>query len=392
MRLGRERGQTSVEYVGVILVAAAVVAVILAATPSIASALRAEVVQAICQIAGDSDCSREGGRKELAGAGDRQERSGDAEERPARGARTLAEAESEQAGPATPRPGQLELAQSRGLRNVSFAGTAPRGEENQSAAGEFFAGAGKALSETRDDALDLARRGGDRALAAVKASPRAAAGLACGGDPGEYDRAGFTAIQQPNPLAEAVHGLCLDAKANFGASDAYRNGASFSPVTADQTLSRGLREGDPLAAAGGGLDLALAATGGGRVLKETLERAGKRVLRFATGGGAATRGPKGEAAKKLQRALADDFRGGSNPIGDGSALDAAAHTVRTGDLVRGADHLQKVVDMRNRYARILRRGGLNEADTARTQARYRAYDDFATEHRLDDMMQARGLR
>lgn len=65
---------------------------------------------------------------------------------------------------------------------------------------------------------------------------------------------------------------------------------------------------------------------------------------------------------RLGRALLDDFRGGPNPIGDGSALDAARHTIRTGDLVGGSTHLGKTVEMRDRYARVLRRGGLSPAD------------------------------
>lgn len=95
---------------------------------------------------------------------------------------------------------------------------------------------------------------------------------------------------------------------------------------------------------------------------------------------------------RLGRALGDDFRGGPNPIGDGSALDAARHTVTTGDLVGGSTHLEKVVEMRDRYARIIRRGGLNSADEAVARSRYDAYRGFAQEHDLDAMMSARGLR
>lgn len=95
---------------------------------------------------------------------------------------------------------------------------------------------------------------------------------------------------------------------------------------------------------------------------------------------------------RLGRALADDYRGGPNPIGDGSALDAARHTVTTGDLVGGSTHLEKVVEMRDRYARILRRGGLSPADEAVARSRYGAYRGFAQEHDLDAMMKARGLR
>lgn len=95
---------------------------------------------------------------------------------------------------------------------------------------------------------------------------------------------------------------------------------------------------------------------------------------------------------RLGRALADDYRGGPNPIGDGSALDAARHTVTTGELVGGSTHLEKVVEMRDRYARILRRGGLGSADEAVARSRYDAYRNFAREHDLDAMMKARGLR
>lgn len=94
---------------------------------------------------------------------------------------------------------------------------------------------------------------------------------------------------------------------------------------------------------------------------------------------------------RLGRALADDFRGGPNPIGDGSALDAARHTVDTGQLVGGSTHLEKAVEMRDRYARILRRGGLSSADEAVAQGRYDAYSWFVTENDLDAMMRARGL-
>ncbi|MBU2075622.1 MAG: hypothetical protein KKE65_05355, partial [Actinobacteria bacterium] len=95
---------------------------------------------------------------------------------------------------------------------------------------------------------------------------------------------------------------------------------------------------------------------------------------------------------RLGRALADDFRGGPNPIGDGSALDAARHTVNTGELVGGSTHLEKAVEMRDRYARILRRGGLNSADQGVARGRYDAYSSFVIENDLDAMMRARGLR
>jgi hypothetical protein len=48
--------------------------------------------------------------------------------------------------------------------------------------------------------------------------------------------------------------------------------------------------------------------------------------------------------------------------------------------------------MRDRYARILRRGGLRSADEAVARSRYDAYRGFAQEHDLDAMMRARGLR
>jgi hypothetical protein len=95
---------------------------------------------------------------------------------------------------------------------------------------------------------------------------------------------------------------------------------------------------------------------------------------------------------RLGRAVGDDYRGGPNPVGDGSALDAARHTVRTGDLVGGSTHLEKAVEMRDRYSRILRRGGLDPTDEAVARGRFDAYRDFAREHRLDEMMRARGLR
>ncbi len=95
---------------------------------------------------------------------------------------------------------------------------------------------------------------------------------------------------------------------------------------------------------------------------------------------------------RLGRALADDFRGGPNPIGDGSALDAARHTVDTGQLVGGSTHLEKPVEMRDRYARVLRCGGLRSADEAVAQGRYDAYSSFVIENDLDAMMRARGLR
>ena len=95
---------------------------------------------------------------------------------------------------------------------------------------------------------------------------------------------------------------------------------------------------------------------------------------------------------RLGRALADDFRGGPNPIGDGSALDAARHTVNTGELVGGSTHLEKAVEMRDRYARVLRRGGLSPADQTVAQGRYDAYSSFVIENDLDAMMRARGLR
>ena len=95
---------------------------------------------------------------------------------------------------------------------------------------------------------------------------------------------------------------------------------------------------------------------------------------------------------RLGRALADDFRGGPNPIGDGSVLDAARRTVDTGELVGGSTHLEKAVEMGDRYARILRRGGLSPADWAVAQGRYGAYSSFVIENDLDVMMRARGLR
>lgn len=111
-----------------------------------------------------------------------------------------------------------------------------------------------------------------------------------------------------------------------------------------------------------------------------------------TTGVAAEAGRPAVSDPRLGRALADDFRGGPNPIGDGSALDAARHTVRTGDLVGGSTHLEKAVEMRDRYARSLRRGGLNPADEAVARSRYDAYRTFVDELDLDSMMRARGLR
>ncbi len=66
--------------------------------------------------------------------------------------------------------------------------------------------------------------------------------------------------------------------------------------------------------------------------------------------------------------------------------------MNTGELVGGSTHLEKAVEMRDRYARILRRGGLDSTDEAVARSRYEAYRDFATEHDLDSMMKARGLR
>ena len=48
--------------------------------------------------------------------------------------------------------------------------------------------------------------------------------------------------------------------------------------------------------------------------------------------------------------------------------------------------------MGDRYARILRRGGLSPADWAVAQGRYGAYSSFVIENDLDVMMRARGLR
>jgi Flp pilus assembly pilin Flp len=57
--LRSERGQTAAEYLGVILLAAAVVAVILSA--GIGDAVAAKVSQAICQIATDRrECADDG--------------------------------------------------------------------------------------------------------------------------------------------------------------------------------------------------------------------------------------------------------------------------------------------------------------------------------------------
>ena len=110
------------------------------------------------------------------------------------------------------------------------------------------------------------------------------------------------------------------------------------------------------------------------------------------GGSGANAVRRSVSDKRLGRALADDYRGGPNPIGDGSALAAARHTVKTGNLVGGTTHLEKVVEMRDRYGRALRRGGLSPGDEAVARSRYNAYGDFAQEHDLDAMMKARGLR
>ncbi len=48
--------------------------------------------------------------------------------------------------------------------------------------------------------------------------------------------------------------------------------------------------------------------------------------------------------------------------------------------------------MGDRYARILRRGGLGPADQAVAQGRFDAYSSFVIENDLDAMMRARGLR
>ncbi len=120
--------------------------------------------------------------------------------------------------------------------------------------------------------------------------------------------------------------------------------------------------------------------------------AAKAARRAKEAADAAKAGRQSVSDARLGRALGDDYRGGPNPIGDGSALDAARHTVRTGDLVGGSTHLEKVVEMRDRYGRILRRGGLSSADEAVARGRFGAYRDFSRDHRLDEMMRARGLR
>lgn len=48
--------------------------------------------------------------------------------------------------------------------------------------------------------------------------------------------------------------------------------------------------------------------------------------------------------------------------------------------------------MRDRYARLLRRGLTEPADAAVAKQRYDAYSAFVDETRLADMMNARGLR
>jgi hypothetical protein len=48
--------------------------------------------------------------------------------------------------------------------------------------------------------------------------------------------------------------------------------------------------------------------------------------------------------------------------------------------------------MRDRYARLLQRGGLSSADEAVARSRYDASRGLAQEHDLDAMMHARGLR
>ena len=92
---------------------------------------------------------------------------------------------------------------------------------------------------------------------------------------------------------------------------------------------------------------------------------------------------------KLRRALDDDYRPVSDPIGDGSALAAARHTIETGELVGNSTHLEKAVEMRDRYAKALRRGGLSDSEQAVAQGRHDAYQSFVAENDLDGMMKAR---
>ncbi len=59
----------------------------------------------------------------------------------------------------------------------------------------------------------------------------------------------------------------------------------------------------------------------------------------------------------------------------------------------GSTHLEKAVEMRNRYRNILNDpGGLSPADQAVARERFEEYRNFVDEHRLDDMMSARSRR
>ncbi len=168
----------------------------------------------------------------------------------------------------------------------------------------------------------------------------------------------------------------------YGAVDRRSHGASARP---DGTTPR------PTYDYAHHAQLALVAQAAGTTGEPDRARVGD-LSSLASGGVAANSVRPAVTDARLGRALADDFRGRPNPVGDGSALDAARHTVDTGDLVGGSTHLEKAVEMRDRYARILRRGGLSTGDQAAAQGRYDAYSSFVIENDLDAMMRARGLR
>lgn len=93
-------------------------------------------------------------------------------------------------------------------------------------------------------------------------------------------------------------GFCVNAKGRYGDSTAYQAGAALSPISAEQTIERGLREGKPLNVLEGGGQLALTLwPGAGRAAKEALSR----VARLPEGRAVLRRG--GEVFRKLRRSL-----------------------------------------------------------------------------------------
>ncbi len=344
-RLDDERGQTAAEYLGLILVLAALLAAI--ATADIGAQIRAGVEEQVCRTLSPGPCGDRGERQ-------RADRDGSAADRARSRARRrlgrqpqLSEAALDRGGGSVPAGVTLRAATATGRRPGATTCFASVGAECGPSPG------GAALP-VPDEPSDLERLGED--VLGFLADARSAL---------TYDDP-TREVQAQRNLELLDDGLAFLEELNrqtaysnpLAAGEGSNLGNELLGISDLRRAIKAAQEGDDAAAA---LYSAMAFPGF-KLLKPTKEL-GEELAKRGTG---ATKG--GRAADdvlptpsvshpKLQNIVNDLYRGTTNPqrVGNGTTMDAIRHELATGGAVHGRRHLEKGQIYANGLRNFLRR-------------------------------------